>query len=538
MSVELIKKPITLDEMTKRECVQVIKEKDLIVPDGKPDLQGIAQLDGEVCIDQIDVSQDRVMYRGRINVCILYRTIGNQKCIYTMKSSIPIEDFVIVDGVNKDQRVDFDCKIEHMSYNVLNERKVNIKAIMSVCVAATGCKDTSIITDIQADGAIETKEEEIEIVSLCNEKEDKIIVKEDLTIASSKPCIGEILKSVVSIQDEQVKRTNSEVKYNGMIEVVTMYKVAGEGDDVEIVTHRVPFEGSIECPEEEDEMYWDCNLGVETSYMQVAPDYDGEDRIIECEFIVTSKYSDYSKKSYGTISDVYCPGKKINTKEKTLDYMNLKDKVHVAIPKKEAVTLEDDFGEDVEIFSVNIKPTIEDKEYQNGILTISGMLEIKVLYLCKGSETCDLQTVVNVVPFSQDIEIIKSDDKLTIDPCVDVKDVNVYAQTKREVVLEYLLDCRADVYEEARLNVLEELELEDMTKEEIDAYPSMTVYQVKKGDTLWSLAKRYNTTIKEIQELNDIDAVDSLKEGQKIIILKKIRFQCDCTKYRKNTLIV
>lgn len=35
MSVELIKKPITLDEMTKKESVQVIKERDLIVPDGK-----------------------------------------------------------------------------------------------------------------------------------------------------------------------------------------------------------------------------------------------------------------------------------------------------------------------------------------------------------------------------------------------------------------------------------------------------------------------------------------------------------------------
>ena len=63
MSVELIKKPITLEEMTQRESVQVIKERDLIVPDGKPDLQAVIQLDGDVVIDQVDVSQDRVMYR-------------------------------------------------------------------------------------------------------------------------------------------------------------------------------------------------------------------------------------------------------------------------------------------------------------------------------------------------------------------------------------------------------------------------------------------------------------------------------------------
>ena len=524
MSVELIKKPITLDEMTKRETVQVIKERDLIVPDGKPDLQCIVQMDGEVCIDQIDVSQDRVMYRGKIDVCILYRTIGNQKCIYTMKSSIPVEDFVIIEGVNKDQRIDFDCKIEHMSYNILNERKVNVKAIMEINIAATSCKDTTVITEIQADEPVETKEEEIEIVSLANEKEEKIIVKEDLTIASSKPCIGEILKTIVSIQDEQVKRTDSEIKYNGMIEVVTMYKAADSDDDIEIITHRVPFEGSIESPQEEDEMYFDCQLSAELSYIQVAPDYDGEDRIIECEFIVNAKYCNYSKTVYETISDIYCPGKKVKTKEKTLNYMNLKDKVHVAIPKKEAITLDDDFGENPEIFSVNVKPTVEDKVYNDGILTISGMLEIKILYLCKTGENNEIQMTMNVVPFTQEVETAMSQSKVVVEPVITAKDVSVYAQTKREVVIEYLLDCMIEVYEAAMLNVLEEVELEDMTKEEMDAYPSMTVYQVKKGDSLWSLAKRYNTTVKDIQELNDIEVPESLREGQKVIILKKVKF--------------
>ena len=124
MSVELIKKPITVDEMAKKENVQVIKERDLIVPDGKPDLQSVVQLDGNMCMDQIDVSQDRVMYKGKIDVCILYRSIGDAKCMHTMKGSIPVEDFIILEGVDKDQRIDFNYEIEHMSYNVLMNEKL------------------------------------------------------------------------------------------------------------------------------------------------------------------------------------------------------------------------------------------------------------------------------------------------------------------------------------------------------------------------------------------------------------------------------
>lgn len=523
MSVELIRKPITLEEATKKESVQVIKERDLIVPDGKPDLQSIVQLDGDICIDQIDVSQDRVMYRGNIDICILYKTMDNPKCFYTMKGTIPMEDFVIVEGVNKDQRVDFSYEIEHMSYNILNERKINVKAIMQITVMATGCKETTIITDVQTESPIEIKQEQIEIVSLCHEKEDKTIIKEDLTVASSKPCIGEILKTCLQIQDEQIKRTEDEIKYNGMIEVITMYNVAGD-EDIQLVTHRVPFEGVIEAAQDEDEMYWDCKLSVNSSFMQVTPDYDGEDRIIECEFIVTAKYCTYNKSAHDTVSDIYCPGKTVNSKEKALSYMNLKDKVEMDMPKKESITLEEEYPEGVEVVNAEIRPTVEEKILQDGQLTLKGILEIKLLLLYKTEEENILDTVINVVPFTQSIGVVDIKGKAIIMPCVEARNINIYAQTKKEVVLEYRLSCAAQVYEQSLLNIVEEIEIEDMSKEQMDAYPSMTVYQVKKGDTLWNLAKRYNTTVKDIQEINDIDTPESLREGQKIIILKKIHF--------------
>lgn len=525
MAIELIKKPITLDEMSKKESIQVVKERDMIVPDGKPDMQNVVQVDGKICIDQIDVTQDRVMYRGKINVCILYNAVNNPKCIYTMKGSIPIEDFVIVEGINKDQRVDFNYELEHMSHNILNERKINVKAIMQIDVQVTGCKEATIITDINTEGSVQTKKEQIEIVSLGNEQEEKTIVKEDLTVASSKPCIGEILKSYLQIQEEQVKRMETEIRYNGIIEVTTMYKVVGDSDEIAIVSHRVPFEGSMENMKGDQEAFWDCKLSVEPSYMQVTPDYDGEDRIIESEFIVTAKYNNFNKSDYETIVDLYCPGQKVNTKEKSLEYMNLKDRQEVAVPKKEAISIEGIVPENAEVFSVEIKPSIEERNLEDNLLIIKGMLEFKITCLANDEEKGSMiNTFVNVVPFTQELEVNCSTGKAYIEPYVTTKDVKVYAQTKRELVVEYLLDCIAEVYKKEIMNIVEEVALEDISKEELEQYPSMTVYQVKKNDTLWELAKRFNTTVKDIQEINDIDTPENLREGQKIIILKKVKF--------------
>lgn len=523
MAVELVRKPVTLESMTRKESVQVIKERDIIVPDGKPDMQNVVQLDSTVVMDQIDVSQDKVMYRGKINVNILYTAPNNPSCIYTMKSSIPIDDFMIMEGVNKEQRIDFKYDIEYTSYNILNERKVNVKAIMQNEVYATSSSEALFLTSVQTDAPIQTRQQTVEIVSLATEKEDKVIVKEDLTVAQNKPSIGEIIKTSVQIQEEQIKRTESEIKYNGIIEVTTMYKANNDETDIQIINHRVPFEGTIENLKDEEEVYWDCRLSVEPDYMQVTPDYDGEDRVIESEFVVTAKYAKYNRSEETLISDIYCPGKKVDASERIVEYMTLFNRSELSIPKKDAISIEEIPAENLEVFSVNIKPTVEEKVISDDKLTIRGMLELRATCLVN-NEVNSVETVVNVVPFSQEIEIRNISDKSLVIPNVMVKDTKLYAQTKKELVLEYLLDCTAEVYTREAVKTLDEVTLEDMTSEELDKYPSMTIYQVRKGDSLWELAKRFNTTVKEIQDINDIEISENLKEGQKIIILKKVKF--------------
>lgn len=520
MSVELIKKPITLDEMTKKESVQVVKERDMIVPDGKPDMQRILQIDGRIEIDQLDVNQDRVAYKGKIDVIILYSGDTNPSAVYMMRNAIPLEDFIMLEGIDKDQKVDFDYTIEHLSYNVLNERKVNVRSILQLDVAATKSKETNIITGLDTKDPVQTCTKPIEVITLGDDKEERMIVKEDLAIMQSKPSMGEILKTNINIVEDQIKRTENEVLYNGILEVGTLYKATGE-ESIEMITHRVPFSGSIEVEQLPEEAYWDCMLSAKPSYMQIAPDYDGEDRVIEAEIIVSARYTCFYKTIEETVNDLYCPGKKVAMKEKTLDYMNLVNRTQVTTPKKQSIVLENLSPENSEIFSIQIRPLVEEKQLENNMLTLKGMLEIKTTYI-NHQEGPPVECVMNLVPFSQDMEVIAINKKPFICPRIIVKDIKLYSQNRKEIVVEYVLDSIVDIYAKEALNVLEEINLEDMSKEELATYPSMTIYQVKKGDTLWGLAKKFNTTINDIKEVNGTDFNEVLNQGEKIIILKKI----------------
>ena len=57
--------------------------------------------------------------------------------------------------------------------------------------------------------------------------------------------------------------------------------------------------------------------------------------------------------------------------------------------------------------------------------------------------------------------------------------------------------------------------------ENIVNMPSLVIYSVQHNDSLWKIAKKFNTTIEDIVELNEIDNPDVLQIGRKLLIPKK-----------------
>ena len=83
--------------------------------------------------------------------------------------------------------------------------------------------------------------------------------------------------------------------------------------------------------------------------------------------------------------------------------------------------------------------------------------------------------------------------------------------------------CYAEVMRNIEKKLVENIEAAEGVSIDYDKMPAVTVYMVQKGDTLWSIAKRYNTTVDALAKLNDIENPSKVTSGMQVMIIKNIR---------------
>ena len=106
------------------------------------------------------------------------------------------------------------------------------------------------------------------------------------------------------------------------------------------------------------------------------------------------------------------------------------------------------------------------------------------------------------------------------------RQVTVEVQQSDFVVQNGSIDCniqlkiQVDTVEHANLSMIDQVEI---AEEEPKDNFSMVVYFVKKGDTLWKIAKQFRSTVEEIKQVNQIEDEKNLLVGTQLFIPKYVK---------------
>lgn len=518
MPLELAKETMVWREEAGRQASQILLEGDVIVPDSKPDLQEILRCEGNVKIRDKRVSDDRIGFSGELELLVLYVGKNGEQPLYTMKSSLPMEDFIHMDGLEKDMEITLNATLEHLDCEIINDRKLGVKAVVGVEAEAERRRSAEILCGAEGEG-VECLKGCLRMEADTAEMRDRFTVKEELALPAAKPEISEILWESVTLTEQDVRPMEGKVMVRGNLKISILY--TDSQGNLGSFTEKIPFSGYLEGEEIEPRTAVDTRLWIEDAKLTPTTDEDGEARQLSVDVAVGAELKGREPMEQEILLDAYSPKGAVQIERETVTYPLTVASGRNQFTLKERVQLES--GESPMLRVEEIWGDVRLEEARTGTDSVEaeGVLSAAVLYYCENDES-PVCIIRRGYPFTQAVELkgVQEGDEAEVD--LRLEDVDFQILSEREGELRATLSMETRVQRKETAETVTDITLEENGEEQISA-ASAVIYMVQPGDSLWSIAKKYQTTMEDILAVNEIENPDLLYPGQKLLIIKILR---------------
>ena len=505
MPLELAKETMVWREEAGRQASQILLEGDVIVPDSKPDLQELLRCEGSVKIRDKRVSDDRIGFSGELELLVLYAGKNGEQPLYTMKSSLPMEDFIHMDGLEPDMEITLDANLEHLDCEIINDRKLSVKAVVGVEAAAERRRSAEILCDAEGEG-VECLKGCLCMEADTAELRDRFTIKEELVLPAAKPEISEILWEGTALTEQDVRPMDGKVMVRGNLKISILY--TDTQGNLGSFTEKIPFSGYLEGDEIEPRSVIDTRLWIEEAKLTPTIDEDGETRQLSADVTVGAALKGREPVEHEILLDAYSPKGTVKIDRETVTYPLTVASGKNQFSLKERVQLENGESPMLRVEEIWGDVRLEEARTGQDFVEAEGVLSAAVLYYCENDES-PVCVIRRGYPFTQTVELKGVQEGDTAEIELRLEDLDFQILSEREGELRATLAMETHVQRKE-------------TAEKISA-ASAVIYMVQPGDSLWSIAKNYHTTMEDILAVNEIENPDLLYPGQKLLIIKILR---------------
>lgn len=514
--MEFEKKYFTAYRQGKEISDQFFLDEDFNVPDVKRDVQRIILSEGKIHIEDIKRVENYVRVTGELLFKVLYVTDEGETKITSLEGRIPFEEMVYTDEEPL-ENIFVKCVNADLTVNVIHSRKLNIKAVVDMKLLSDGQREEEILADAKDQISLYKKYDEHSILRLYTIKKDTYRIKEEITIGGTKETIGAILWSDVVNRKLDTRIGADELILQGELLFFGFYEsIDGKVDWIE---QTVPYQGKITCYGAQDHMYHQIYPEIRDISVDVRMDEDGEMRVLGIEATLEVRVIIYEEEKMKILNDMYSLEKKCELIRTEKYFEKLLMQNHSKCKIVERLSLPEIKDDILQICHSSARIQIENVEVQEKGLLVDGILHVSFMYV-KPDDVIPFDVWQGMVPFSCLLESNETCEKMSYDLLGTVEQLSIGLLGNDEIEVKAVLAIRSFLKSPVRFEDVTNISYILTDVKEQEKAPGIIGYIVKDGDELWDLAKKYNTTMESIMEVNNLENKE-LKNGQKMLIFKE-----------------
>lgn len=514
--MELLKRNIHMDRIRTRAVTQFAMEDDLNLPESKPDVNSLNLEKGELVVEEIKPGMDMVTVRGYLDYAVLYHTLDGGSGLVVLEGRMPFEEKMNLQGVTNQDTVTVDGMVEDITANMINSRKLNLQALVTMTAKVEELYDEEVPVEIRGEEQVEYRKNPLTVAQIAICKNDIFRLKEEVSLPSNYPNIFQILWSNVELGDVEFKVQEERLLLSGDVHLFVLYQ--GEGEDRPCRTFEtvLPFNGILDCHGCREGMLPDIRYKIGQREIGIRPDFDGEERNIGVELVLEIAMQIYEEERLDIISDIYGVSKEVDAVthraklRKILSRMTGKTKVTDRVRVKSGSVLQLMHSEGC--VSLEQKSIVE-----NGIL-LQGGIQLKMMYIT-GEDENPYGCTGAMIPYKYVLEVPDMSAEDLGDVCAELEQLQVTMLDGEEMDVKAVLRFSTVVFKQMPMEIISHVDVTDLDSAKMNLMPGMVIYMVKQGDNLWNIGKKYYVPVDTLRALNNLDS-DELKVGQKLLIVK------------------
>ncbi len=450
------------------------------------------------------------------------------------EAGINYEERISVAGVRPGMIVQVEVKPVRGGFERESASQIAFKGTLQIIVGSTSQSLAEFVSDISVEAArkLNLAKERLTVEEFLSPKKVTIPIHGNLLLPSHKPGVARILKVSTRPVNVSHELSRGRLFVRGFIDVNLIYVGSDdEGNPTEIFANEwdsqsglgIPFETYLDLDEgNSEELLTLLKVNTRNGFidprtpheLQCLMDLDleaGVSRVYQKELVVDAVPDE------GEILD--CQKYSLN-----IDEYNGNENGEISIEQE--IELPGGLLGIERILICTGTPVDVSVEAADGKALVEGTLNLQLIYISDGSRGTGIQianfdgNTENSIPVSGVIDFPTLQPGTLLQSDIHVESLRVEALDERRLkimgTLKILMLARTPRVVFVMQDCASVIPMDESTR------PSMLFYVVQSDDTLWKIARRYQTTMETVIKANSIADTENIAVGQKLLIPRRV----------------
>ena len=408
--------------------------------------------------------------------------------------------------------------LEDLYVTVINSRKYEVRGLVQVKLWACQQITAEGATGIANGSGIECMTEKVCFTNVVASSKDIVKIKEDVEIPASKPDIGQILWDQVTFAEMESRATDMGVHISGRMDIFVIYKPEDELAPVQYVNASREFQDTIGCDGINEDMVLDDIISVGRGTVSVRADDHGEDRILQVESSLNVDVKVYEDVETELLRDMFSYSADVEPVRSSFSYENLlmRNNAKTKVVKKEKIKSSQ--PPILQVVNITGNVDIDEVRPSDDAVIVEGAVKAAVMYV-SSDDSRPLCQMEIAAPFTYRLETVplRSQDSIRITPALS--QISASLPGNDEVEIKSIVDMGMTIFTRKEIEFIDDMTISPVDMKKKAASPGIVGYVVKDGDSIWSIAKEYYSSLDSIRKMNDLEN-DNIQKGDKLIVVK------------------